>query len=303
MLSLTGILLFCAIGLSWYVYSVLKNPGLMSYFIGEEVVGRMLGQHHRNHEWYGALAIYGPTLLVGALPWCLTWPGTARRWRKSLGGERPLAAVAHRPPTLLLALAFAVPMVVLTISRSRLPLYLLPLFVPLALVTARGIVLAAEAQNQPLAWNLLPLRWARVLPVWVAALLAARIAFAAWPSPNDARRLYRSLPREHGAELVVSDSGTHHGLAFYYARDAGNHELVEYAWWPGTSGRHGTVSLTDEIAEGSRPTSHSHLFVVARRGRRPPGPVAERRGHSNPSNRPISRRPRGPHGEAARVEP
>ena len=266
-LSLTGVFLFLGIGLSWYVYSVARNPELMAFFIGEEVVGRVLGHHHRNQQWYGALAIYGPTLLLGALPWSIAWPGIARRWRESLSGEHPLAAISHRPRALLLGLAFAIPLVVLTISRSRLPLYLLPLFVPLALLTARGFVLAAEESGRPLVWNLIPLRWARVLPVWVAALIVARVVFAAWPSPNDARRLYRSLPQGKGAELVVDDSRTHYGLAFYYARDAGDRAEVEYARWPDGSERGGTVSLAEEIAEESQPTSHSHLFVVSDKDR------------------------------------
>lgn len=263
-LSFTGAVLFCALGLSWYVYSVLKNPGLMSYFLGEEVVGRVLGHHHRNHQWYGALVIYGSTLVVGTLPWCFAWPGIARRWYQRLGGQRPLALVADRPRTLFLALSFAVPLVVLVISRSRLPLYLLPLFVPLALVTARGLALEAEAQGRSMVWNLLPRCWVRALPVWIAILMWARLVFAAWPSPNDARRVYRSLPREPGAELVVSHSGgAHNGLAFYYARDAGVSPSIEYAWWPGAADRAGAVSLVDEIAEESQPTGHDHLYVVA----------------------------------------
>ena len=261
-ISLAGVFLFCAIGLSWYLYSVWTRPELWSYFLGQELVGRVLGHHHRNHQWYGALVIYLPTLLVGALPWCLAWPGIARRWQRSLGGERPLTAMTHRPRTLLLALAFVVPMVVLTISRSRLPLYLLPLFVPLALVTARGVMQAVEGQHRSLVWNLVPLRWAQALPVWIVALIAARFLLAAWPNPSDARRLYRSLPRGKGVELVVSEPG-HNGLAFYYARDEGNRALVEYAWWPGRADSDGRVSITDEIAEESRPTDHHHLFVVA----------------------------------------
>ena len=261
-LSWTGAILLAVVGFSWYVYSALKHPGLLSYFVGEEVVGRVLGQHHRNHQWYGALVIYGPTLLLGALPWCLTWPATARRWRESLRGERPLTAIAHRSRTLLLVLAFGLPLVVLALCRSRLPLYVLPLFVPLALMTAWGIGLAARTERGPLVWDLLPQRWCRALPVWVVVLIAARFAFAQWPSPSDGRRLFHALPRERGAELVVNNSEPHYGLAFYFQRDAGNRAVVEYARWPTAPAEGGTVALMDEIAEESGPADHPHLFVV-----------------------------------------
>lgn len=267
-LSAPGLLLFGAIGFSWFIDSIVKTPGLASYFIGEEVVGRVLGQHHRNHQWYGALVIYGPTLLLGAFPWCLTWPGAVRRWLRSRGGESALTAIAHRPRTLWLALAFMVPLTVLAISRSRLPLYLLPLFVPLALVTARSIVVAAEASGRAFVWNLVPIRWARIATAWALVLIAARVVFAGWSSPLDARRLYHALPRERGVELIVSGTGSYNGLAFYYARDAGQDAGVEFVRWPGSPqdgpsiGR-GSESLVDEIAEESSPNEKGHMYVVA----------------------------------------
>lgn len=262
-LSIPGALLFLAIGCSWYVASVLKDPKLVSYFLGEEVLGRVLGHHHRNQQWYGAIVIYGPTLLVGTLPWCWTWPGIARRWIGTLRGETVLGALSRRPRALFLSLVFLVPLAVMTVSRSRLPLYLLPLFIPLALATARGLAAAADVTGQRLVWGIVPPAWARALPVWIVVLLAARAVFAVLPSSHDARRLYRLLPHGSGAELVLGYPESRYGVGFYYARDAGDRAAVEYAWWPSPTHRSEGEPLLEEIAEESRTADHRHLFVVA----------------------------------------
>jgi hypothetical protein len=263
-LTVGGVLLFGAIGLSWYVYSCLKHPGLLSYFIGEEVLGRIAGQHQRNPQWYGAIVIYGPALIAGALPWCLAWPGIVRRWRESLGGGRMIDAVVHRPRALLLALSIVVPLTVLIVARSRLPLYVLPLFVPLALLTARGLRSAAMAGRAAGdRFGLVSPAWARALPVWVAFLIAARLVFAVWPGHANARNLYCSLPRERNTELVLTDTRPHYGLAFYYGRTG---ERVEYASLRGnrfSGGDHRGEPIAMEVREESIPTDHSHLYLVA----------------------------------------
>ena len=263
-LSFAGVVLFCAVGLSWYVASVLRNPGLLSYFIGEEFVGRIAGQHHRNHEWYGALAIYLPTLTLGALPWCLAWPAIFRRWRDGTAGEPLHVALAHRPRPLLLALAVLVPLAVFSLSRSRLPLYLLPLFVPIALATARGLLSGwTAATERPVRFLGVSAGPARALAAWAVVLLAARFAFAAWPSPKDARELYHSLPRARGAELVMTDTRPHYGLVFYYARERG--DFIAYSWIHGTPPESGPagVPIAQEMAEESGSTGEPHVYIVA----------------------------------------
>jgi hypothetical protein len=77
---------------------------------------------------------------------------------------------------LLLALWLLLPLVVFCISRSRLPLYILPLFVPLAVLAARQRL--AEGKALP--------RW-RWLLSWAACLLVLKFAAAQWPTHKDAR--------------------------------------------------------------------------------------------------------------------
>ena len=133
-----GLLLFLLVAAPWYVAVTLRNPGLLDYFLGKEVVGRVASDTFARHgQWYGWIAVYAPTLLLGTLPWTpalLRWartlPARLRQWR---GGEGRMEDRAG----LLLALWLLVPLLVFCASRSRLPLYILPLFVPLAVLAAR----------------------------------------------------------------------------------------------------------------------------------------------------------------------
>jgi 4-amino-4-deoxy-L-arabinose transferase len=65
-----GFITFCITGLSWYVYSVINNPHLLDYFLGEEVYARIFSEEfRRNPRWYAPLYIYGLPLLFGGGGW------------------------------------------------------------------------------------------------------------------------------------------------------------------------------------------------------------------------------------------
>ena len=169
--------LFALVALPWYLAVVLRNPGLLQYFVGAEVVDRVASDDFNRHgEWYGWLAVYAPTLAIGTLPWTpALWrwlralPARLRGWRTREGRAGDRAA-------LLLALWIGLPLLVFCVSRSRLPLYILPLFVPLALLAARQ--LAAEGRALPRR------RW---LAAWCVLLLALEFATALWPTHKDGK--------------------------------------------------------------------------------------------------------------------
>ena len=175
-LQLWGMVLFALLALPWYIAVIHGNPGLFAYFIGDEVVNRVTTNEFGRHgQWYGWIAIYAPTLLVGTLPWTptlLRWartlPAAVRRWRDP--GQRSVDGAA-----LLLALWIVLPVLVFCLARSRMPLYVLPLFLPLAIVAAR------QRQQEGLG---LP-RWPWLL-AWAGVLLALKLASAAWPTHKDA---------------------------------------------------------------------------------------------------------------------
>ncbi|HEY4581397.1 MAG TPA: glycosyltransferase family 39 protein, partial [Lysobacter sp.] len=121
-LQWSGLLAFVAIALPWYAAVIHGNPGLLRYFLGEEVVGRIAGNEFRRHgEWWGWLEIYVPTLLVGTLP----WTGALWRWLRALPAQlrdwRVPARRGGRRAWLLATLWLALPLIVFCLSRSRLP--------------------------------------------------------------------------------------------------------------------------------------------------------------------------------------
>lgn len=204
-----GLLAFVAIGLTWYVVAVLLHPELLGYFLGNELYGRLFTTaHDRNPEWYGALSVYLPTLLVGGLPWTpfagAAAVGFLRRtgrswWRELRNGD---------PERLLLVLWFVLPLGVLALARSRLPLYALPLFVPLALVAARRV------DRRP-AWR--PVTVAAVA-LWIVAMVGLRAGIARVPSKRDARATAAAVVSAVEGpvdEVLLVGSRSGYGLSFY----------------------------------------------------------------------------------------
>lgn len=173
---LAGIALFLVLALPWYVIVSLRHDGLLQYFLGAEVVDRLAtNRFGRNGQWYGWIAVYLPTLLLGTLPWTHSlwrWvralPSQARAWR-----DRRVRADHARD--ILVVLWIVLPLLVFCIARSRLPLYLLPIFVPLALAIAMRR--AADGIALP--------RWPWLV-AWVVVLLGLRLAAAAFPTHKDA---------------------------------------------------------------------------------------------------------------------
>lgn len=171
-----GPLVFAAFALPWFAAVIARDPALLDHFIGDEVVDRLgTDRFGRNGQWYGWIVVYVPVLLAGTLPWTASlW-----RWGKSararLHGWREAAGRRADAPTLLLSLWVVLPLVVFCLARSRLPLYVLPLFVPLALLVAaqRGV----EGR---------PLPSVARLASWAAVLLGIKLVAANWPTHKDA---------------------------------------------------------------------------------------------------------------------
>jgi len=203
----SGLLLFVLLALPWYVAVVINNPGLFEYFVGDEVVNRVTTNEFGRHgQWYGWAMIYVPTLLVGALPWTptlLRWvrrlPSDARRW-----WGHPAARQADAP-WLLLTLWIVLPLLVFCLARSRMPLYLLPLFAPLALVVA----MQRGREGRPLVR-------ARWIVGWAALLVGLQVAVGFWPTHKDARLWADALRERAGGrpipEVVFVEDMTRYGL-------------------------------------------------------------------------------------------
>ena len=254
--TLVAALLFAGIGGAWYAAVIHFTPGAAAYFFDNQILGRLVTEkYNRNPEWYAFLYVYFPVLLFGTLPWSVGWyPVLARKW-KSDGETQNLKSWFLRPKLSLLALWSVLPLVVFSLASSRLPLYVLPLFVPLSLVSAR-------------CWLLWKPQWFEVrLPRfapaavggWILLLLVVKGGLAYWPTDRDTRAYWNAI-KEHlpdsRHELVVVNQ-RRHGLSFY---SGGGVEWVTTKQHPYPT-FYQTESLEHETHE--LPTSsHHHIFLV-----------------------------------------
>jgi 4-amino-4-deoxy-L-arabinose transferase-like glycosyltransferase len=127
---LPGVVLFLAIVLSWYLPVEARNPGYLQYYFWEEHFGRFVTtEFDRGEPWYYFIGV----AFVGFLPWTLLIPLAVKmEWQaftiKKLDDK-----------TLYLILWAVVPLVFFSISKSKLPHYILPIFPALALLTAAAL--------------------------------------------------------------------------------------------------------------------------------------------------------------------
>lgn len=209
LLSPMAIAAFFVAALWWFAVVIVQRPELLGYYLRHEVAGRVLtAEHDRNAEWYGALRIYVPAFLLGALPW--TWPILRRCLRlkeifsKSFWSRRR----REHPELVLLSLWVLLPAVVFFLARSRLHLYVLPLFAPLALLCGRWMDKRFRLSRPVLAG----------LAAWVLILSSIFVAAARLEPARDARRFARTLEGLVSCpvdELVFLDGPAAYGLGFY----------------------------------------------------------------------------------------
>ena len=205
-----GLVLFAVVALTWFALIVRQDPDRLGYFLGYEVYDRIFtGTHQRNSRWYQAFEIYLPMLIFGALPW---WPlalSGAGGPRAVIGKLRRRIAARDRE-WLLLLYWFFVPLLIFFLARSRQPLYVLPLFVPLSLILAKALG----------NWAWLDRRRLTVTAAATAvALIGLKGVAAYWPADRDARVMataIREIIEPHDIdEIVFVDMRGFHGLQLY----------------------------------------------------------------------------------------
>jgi 4-amino-4-deoxy-L-arabinose transferase-like glycosyltransferase len=229
-----GLVAFAVIGLSWFAWIIHRHPELLPYFVGDEVVGRIAStEHNRNGEWYGGFMVYLPTLLLGALPW--TTVAAWRRWRDK--ASLPLPAASR-----FLWLWLGLPLLVFFLARSRLPFYLLPLFVPVSLLVAMSLA------RMPLGRAS-----ATLAALWLVALLGVKLFVSTMPSQQDARGLaneLRPLLPAPPTEMVFVQTKARYGLRFYLGSEVETISLDDLPKRISAGASPFDDDLTHELAEG-----------------------------------------------------
>ncbi|HEX9454541.1 MAG TPA: glycosyltransferase family 39 protein [Candidatus Binatia bacterium] len=148
----TGALIFLTIVIPWYVWAEARNPGYLKYFLWEEHVVRFLTPHFsRSEPWYYFFLV----LAVGFLPWNLVLPAVIKDLRADWRDERKF----------FLILWVVLPFSFFSLSSSKLPHYILPIFPPLAILTGEAMQRYATGAAAKAKW-LLMLPWlVQFLPV------------------------------------------------------------------------------------------------------------------------------------------
>jgi 4-amino-4-deoxy-L-arabinose transferase-like glycosyltransferase len=134
----SGSTLFLALAAPWFVAVALSNPDFAPFFFIHEHFDRFLG---RSPDHPGPLWYFVPPLLLGFLPWTSHLP----RLIAFIVGE---ASQGFRPD-LLLVFWSAFVFVFFSLSRSKLPSYILPLFPALALLLARRLAALPSRALRP----------------------------------------------------------------------------------------------------------------------------------------------------------
>lgn len=154
---LRGGALFLAIAVPWHVLVSQANPEFARFYFIHEHFERFLTKTHRREEpWW----FFWPILFGGFLPWALmlfaSWHESWRAAAGSSGFRWQRFAIIW---SLFITLFFS-------LSGSKLPAYVLPVFPILALVLADWL-LKQEAQR--LWWRVLPVAMlvlVMIVPVW-----------------------------------------------------------------------------------------------------------------------------------------
>jgi 4-amino-4-deoxy-L-arabinose transferase-like glycosyltransferase len=138
---LTGSLIFFAILVPWYSWVESRNPGYLKYFLWEEHFLRFLTPHFgRTEPWY----YFFPVLAAGFSPWTIMLPVVVNDLRKERFDDK----------ILFLILWAVLPFAFFSLSSTKLPHYILPIFPPLAILTGCSLELHFRTPNSKGQWIL-----------------------------------------------------------------------------------------------------------------------------------------------------
>lgn len=218
-----GIPLMLGIGFSWYLLLVLRNSEILTYFIQDEVVNRVFtNTHNRENSPFQYLVI----LLVGIFPWVFLWKPAIS---KIMTFFKSKMNVSETPIWLRYNILWIlIPLIVFMISKSRLPLYVLPLFIPLSLIMGYLLGQALESLND---YSDRKIKYCFVgISCWVLLLIGTRIVPERFITKDSSKRdgeLIKGAYIQTGSERQMAwlFGHEHHGIPFYMDKTVLNYKL------------------------------------------------------------------------------
>jgi 4-amino-4-deoxy-L-arabinose transferase-like glycosyltransferase len=217
--SKSGMLLFAVVGFGWYFYESWLHPGLLAHWVKHVIPGHIIiseysREHARNAQWYKAILIYWPVLIVGSTPWIglFLWdlkkhPFRLERGYLSWGYWR------DKIEWMFVLLSISIPLILFSIVQSKLPLYILPVFVPLSLAMGKylhGMVSKQRVKSRNLVWIVL---------VTMVFWMTGKGVIARVPSSKDmgdlAQKVTPFIASSQQRHLYLIGGGNLYGLEFY----------------------------------------------------------------------------------------
>jgi 4-amino-4-deoxy-L-arabinose transferase-like glycosyltransferase len=178
---LPGLALYLVLAAPWFLLVSRANPEFAQFFFIHEHFERFLtNEHRREGSWY----YFIPLLAAGILPWVTVWLWTLKSsWRSA-----PVAVNGFSWPKFCVAWAAFV-FVFFSISGSKLPSYILPMFPALALVLGWQLRLLPF---QTLARLVLPLAILSSM-LLVGVVVAVRVYIPELAEPGNPAEIFHAF--------------------------------------------------------------------------------------------------------------
>jgi len=201
--ALPGVALYLALAVPWFALVSMQNPEFARFFFIHEHFERFVTEsHQRTGGWYYFIRWF----VIGILPWLLVWAWTLpRSWRAAPVATNGFAW--ERFCIVWAAFVFAF----FSLSGSKLPSYILPMFPALALVLGFELT---RLSPRALAWLALPLAVCAPL-LLVAAMLGYDRAIAALATDATPASIYAGFAPWFVAAVAVFAAGGIAALACF----------------------------------------------------------------------------------------
>lgn len=138
-----GLGVFALSGFWWYAVIFYRHPELFHYYWKEEMLDRMTGrvsdETTHNRQWYRPFQMYLPVLTVGAGAW-IYYGGRVFAENQLWKPRAVWTALKAKSESGWLLLWLLLPLAVFFVAKSRLHLYVLPLYPAVALVCAHELI-------------------------------------------------------------------------------------------------------------------------------------------------------------------
>ncbi|MBU3609177.1 glycosyltransferase family 39 protein [Polynucleobacter wuianus] len=222
----SGTIIYLLITSPWFVMVAQRNPEFLEFFFIHEHFQRFTQDAHSRT---GPISYFVPLLLIGALPWILQIPGAiTQAWQER---RREFSS------GWLLVCWFAIIFAFFSVSHSKLPGYIIPIFPALALLIGNRLDhLLGSTNSMALPWKLQTLGFALLgifgfffldaigkqarpdeieayaqYTYWVIAALIALISFSAFAALQSKRNGLQSIVSfASGFFLCAIIAGTGH---------------------------------------------------------------------------------------------